>query len=255
VDITEGICLAIEAGVVTSTSVMVNMPGTEEALRRAPRLAQQASFGVHLNLCEGRPLTGGATLTDADGRFLRKGTLAAHALTGKLSLVELEAEVAAQVGLLHDAGLRVSHLDGHKHLHQLPIVCAAVANVLPRFGIERVRITRLNSWLRARGAMTLAREIAARHAARVFAQARLRSPVRTVDLRDLIGGDALRHAAGRAAEGPEPVEICCHPGTAAADAGKPGSHRRGDELDYLLSSEFRAVLTAGGAALVSYWRV
>jgi hypothetical protein len=254
VDITEGICLAIEAGVVTSTSVMANMPGTAEALRRAPRLAQQASFGVHLNLCEGRPLTGGATLTDADGRFLRKRTLAARALTGKLSLPELEAEVAAQVGLLHDAGLRLSHLDGHKHLHQLPIVCAAVANVLPRFGIERVRITRLATWLRARGAMTLAREIAARHAARVFARAGLRSPARTVDLRDLIAGDALAQAAA-GGTGPGPVEICCHPGTAAADAGKPGSHRREDELQYLLSPLFRAVLAASGAALVSYWRV
>ncbi len=254
-DITEGICQAIEASVVTSTSVMANMPGTAAALRRAPELAELASFGVHLNLCEGRPLTRGATLTDADGRFLRKRTLAGRALTGKLSLPQLEAEVAAQIGLLRDAGLRVSHLDGHKHLHQLPIVCAAVANVLPRFGIERVRITRLGGWLRARGAMTLAREIAARHAARVFARARLRSPVRTVDLRDLIGGDALAQALSSAGTGPEPVEICCHPGTAAADAGKPGSHRRGDELEYLLSPEFRAVLAAGGAALVSYWRV
>ncbi|HEX4268817.1 MAG TPA: ChbG/HpnK family deacetylase [Steroidobacteraceae bacterium] len=255
VDITEGICVAIEAGVVTSTSVMANMPATAAALRRAPQLSGQASFGAHLNLCEGRPLTRGATLTDADGQFLRKRALAVRALAGKLSLPELEAEVAAQVGLLRDAGLRVSHLDGHKHLHQLPIVCAAVANVLPRFGIERVRITRLGGWLKARGAMTLAREIAARHAARVFAHAQLRSPVRTVDLRDLIGGDALAQAAGRAANGPEPVEICCHPGTAAADARKPGSHRREDELEYLLSPAFRAVLAASGAALVSYWRV
>jgi chitin disaccharide deacetylase len=255
VDITEGICLAIEAGVVTSTTVMANMPGTQEALRRAPQLSRQASFGVHLNLCEGRPLTQGSTLIDADGRFLRKRALAARAVTGKLSLRQLEAEVTAQVGLLRDAGVRISHLDGHKHLHQLPIVCAAVANVLPRFGIERVRITRLGSWTKARGAMTLAREIAARHAARVFERAGLRSPVRTVDLRDLMGGNALEQAAGRAASGPEPVELCCHPGTAAADADKPGSHRRGDELDYLLSPAFRSVLSASGAALVSYWRV
>lgn len=253
--ITEGICLAIEAGAVTSTSMMANMPGTAEALRRAPALAERASFGVHLNLCEGRPLTGGASFTDATGEFLRKRTLAVRALTGGLSLAELEAEVTAQIALLRDGGVRVSHLDGHKHLHQLPIVCAAVANVLPRFGIERVRITRLGSWRRARGTMTLAREMAARHAARVFARARLRSPVRTVDLRDLIAGDALAPLPGRSAAGPEPIEICCHPGTAAADAGKPGSHRRGDELDYLLSPQFRAVLAAGGAALVSYWRV
>jgi predicted glycoside hydrolase/deacetylase ChbG (UPF0249 family) len=255
VQITEGICVAIEAGVVTSTSVMANMPGTAEALRRAPALSERASFGVHLNLCEGRPLTGGASLTGADGEFLRKRTLAVRALTGGLSLAELEAEVTAQIAVLRDAGLRVSHLDGHKHLHQLPIVCAAVANVLPRFGIERVRITRLGSWRQARGAMTLAREMAARHAARVFARARLRSPARIVDLRELQAGVALAQLAGRRCGGPEPIEICCHPGTAAADAGKPGSHRRGDELDYLLSPRFREVLAAGGAALVSYWRV
>jgi predicted glycoside hydrolase/deacetylase ChbG (UPF0249 family) len=255
VDITEGICLAIEAGVVTSTTVMVNMPGTAEALRRVPRLAQQASFGVHLNLCEGRPLTRGATLMDANGEFLRKRTLAVRALTGKLSLAELEAEVTAQIAVLRDAGFRVSHLDGHKHLHQLPIVCAAVANVLPRFGIERVRITRLGSWRKVHRASVLARELAARHAARVFARARLRSPLRTIDLRDLLTGDALGPLAAATAAGPGPVEICCHPGTAAADAGKPGSHRREDELEYLLSSRFRALLAASGAALVSYWRV
>lgn len=254
-EITDGICLGIEAGVVTSTSVMVTMPGTAPALRRGPRLAGEASFGLHLNLCEGRPLTAGASLTDAAGRFLPKRTLAARALTGKLSLGELEAEVSAQLALLRDAGFRISHLDGHKHLHQLPIVCAAVANVLPRFGVERVRITRLGSWLKARGASTLAREIAARHAARAFARAHLRSPARTVDLRDLIRGDALAQAAGRGAAGSEPIEICCHPGTAAADAGKPGSHRRADELEYLLSPAFRAALAAGGAELVSYWRV
>ncbi|HEU5443906.1 MAG TPA: ChbG/HpnK family deacetylase [Steroidobacteraceae bacterium] len=255
VEITEGICLAIEAGVVTSTSVMVNMPGTAGALRQMPQLARQASFGVHLNLCEGRPLTRGATLVGADGRFLRKRALAVRALTRGLSLAELEAEVAAQIAMLRDTGVRVSHLDGHKHLHQLPIVCAAVANVLPRFGIERVRITRLASVRKVRGAMMLAREMAARHAARVFARAQLRSPACTVDLRELVAGKGLAAAAGLRSQGIAPIEICCHPGTAAADADKPGSHRRSGELEYLLSPQFHAVLAASGAALVSYWRV
>ncbi len=254
-EITEGICLAIEAGVVTSSSVMVNMPGTAEALRRMPQLARQASFGIHLNLCEGRPLTRAATLVDADGRFLRKRVLATRALTRGLSLAELEAEVAAQVGMLRDTGVRVSHLDGHKHLHQLPIVCAAVANVLPRFGIERVRITRLASVRRVRGAMMLAREMAAHHAARVFARAKLRSPVCTVDLRELVAGESLAPPPSLRSGTLAPIEICCHPGTPAADAGKPGSHQRGSELEYLLSPQFRAVLAASGAALVSYWRV
>lgn len=255
VEITEGICQGIAAGVVTSTSVMANMPGTVEALRRAPQLMQQASFGVHLNLCEGRPLTRGASLMDEGGAFLRKRALATRAVSGKLSLRELEAEVTAQIALLHDSGIRLSHLDGHKHLHQLPIVCAAVANVLPRFGIERVRITRLGSWRRVHTASTLARELAARHAARVFERAKLRSPLRTVDLRELLAGQELAALAGRRSAEPVPIEICCHPGTPAADEDKPGSHDRSDELEYLLSPQFRAVLAASGAALVSYWRV
>lgn len=255
VAITEGICQAITAGVVTSTSVMVNMPGTAAALRRIAQLAELASFGVHLNLCEGRPLTRGASLVGDDGAFIGKRTLAARALAGKLSLAQLEAEVTAQVGALRDAGVRISHLDGHKHLHQLPLVSAAVANVLPRFGIERVRITRLRDWRRLRHPSTLARELAARRAAVVFARARLRSPARTVDLRDLLAGEALSTFAVAGPRGCEPIEICCHPGTAAADADKPGSHHRGTELEYLLSPHFRAVLTTGGAALVSYWRV
>jgi predicted glycoside hydrolase/deacetylase ChbG (UPF0249 family) len=255
VEITEGICLAIGAGVVTSTSVMVNMPGTAEALRRIPQLTRQASFGVHLNLCEGRPLTRGATLIDANGTFLRKRALAARALTRGLSLQDLEAEIAAQIAVLRDTGVRVSHLDGHKHLHQLPIVCAAVANVLPRFGIERVRVTRLASLRKVRGAMMLAREMAARHAARVFARAQLRSPMCTVDLRELAAGEDLVPPAVSRSQGVAPIEICCHPGTTAADEGKPGSHRRSSELEYLLSPQFRAVLAVSGAALVSYWRV
>jgi predicted glycoside hydrolase/deacetylase ChbG (UPF0249 family) len=105
--------------------------------------------------------------------------------------------------MLRDAGVRVSHLDGHKHLHQLPIVCEAVANVLPRFGIERVRITRLRSWRGVRGTMMLAREIAAWHAARAFARAGLRSPAWMVDLRDRLAGGALAPPlAVRSSEGP-----------------------------------------------------
>ena len=254
IEITDGICRAIEAGIVTSTSVMANMPGTEDALERIPRLAERASFGAHLNLCEGVPLTRTFSLIDREGRFAGKRALAASALAGRVSLGELEAEIAAQLARLRDAGVSVSHADGHKHLHQLPVVCTAVANVLPRFGIARVRITRSAGWGRVRGAAGLARELFARHAARVFARAGLRSPAGTLDVRDLIEGGAHLTRAARA-HSRAIVELCCHPGTVAADRGKPGSHERSRELEFLLSSEFRDILRASGAGLVSYWRL
>jgi predicted glycoside hydrolase/deacetylase ChbG (UPF0249 family) len=52
-----------------------------------------------------------------------------------------------------------------------------------------------------------------------------------------------------------PVELCCHPGTVAADMEKPGSHRRGVELEFLLSPKFRELLAVNEARLISYWDV
>lgn len=255
VDITDGIRLCIEAGVVTSTSIMANMPATLYALSLAPALADRASFGVHLNFCEGRPMTAGATLIDRRGEFHAKRALFVRAMSGMLSLRELEAEITAQLARVHDAGVRISHVDGHKHLHQVPIVSAAVANVLPRFGIERVRITRLRRVGAADKPSTLVREIVAWHGGRVFRRVSLRSPVRTVDLKTLVD-DGLAHRRTKSIVDPAgPVELCCHPGTVAADVGKPGSHRRAAELDYLLSSRFRALLTENNARLVTYWKV
>lgn len=256
-EITAGICSGIEAGVVTSTTIMANMPGTLHALERARALAERASFGVHLNLCEGRPLTTGSTLMDPEGRFHRKRALFARSVCGRLSLRELEAEIQAQISRVHDSGVRISHVDGHKHLHQLPMVSTAVANVLPRFGIRRVRITRLRNAQAARGAASLVREMMSWQAAAIFRRAGLRSPIRTLDLTRLLPDErGMSHRSiPSVVDERGVVELCCHPGTPAADRDKPGSHRRADELDYLLSPKFRELLAAHGARLVTYWQV
>jgi predicted glycoside hydrolase/deacetylase ChbG (UPF0249 family) len=269
-EITAGICRAIEAGVVTSTSIMANMPGTDDALPRVAALADRASFGVHLNFCEGRPLTQGTSLVDEHGTFHGKRALFLRAVRGKLSLAELEAEITAQIARIHDARIRISHVDGHKHLHQLPVVRTAVARVLPRFGIERVRVTRLTRLAGAKPA-TLVREALAWQAGRAFARARLRSPTRVVDLQVLMRPVQKNGAVARAGIGASsepgfepdfgrwaregPIEVFCHPGTERADVEKPGSCRRFDELNFLLSPRFQELLSANRARMVSYWDI
>jgi predicted glycoside hydrolase/deacetylase ChbG (UPF0249 family) len=258
VAITNGIQRAIEAGVLTSTSIMANMPATAYALGRARALTGYASFGVHLNFCEGRPLTAGHSLADARGEFYPKRVMIRRALIGKLSLAELEHEITAQIAFIRDAGVPVSHVDGHKHLHQLPVVSTAVANVLPRFAIERVRLMRLQSLAAFAKVGTSLRELAAWRAAGIFRRAGLHSPVRTVDLGEFMGkgvGQPHKLVDERGA-----VELCCHPELAAAAPSaahieKPSSHRRSQELEYLLSSGFRELLEQIQARPVSYWEV
>ena len=254
-EITDGICQSIEAGMVTSTSIVANMPMTQYALRRVRSLAERASFGVHLNLCEGRPLTPGLTLVGTDGEFHGKRALIERAVLGKLSMRELEAEIVAQIALVRDSGVAISHVDGHKHLHQLPLVSVVVAKILPRFDISRVRLMRTGSLTTSRKFATGLRELAAWRAARVFGRAGLRSPVRAVDLMQLLPGGRPNRSPAALTDPHGPVELCCHPALAACAGGKPSSHQRPEELEYLLSDRFRQLLEASRARLVSYWQV
>ena len=255
IGITNGIRRGIEAGVLTSTSIMANMPATTYALQRVRALAGHASFGVHLNVCEGRPLTSGRTLIDARGEFHPKRILIRRALSGKLSLQELQSEISAQIALVRDAGVVISHVDGHKHLHQLPVVSTAIANVLPRFGIERVRIMRLRSFAALGKGAALLRELAAWHTAGVFRRAALHSPVRTLDLREIMENGFGRGGPKSLVDARGAVELCCHPELPAGEAGKPSSHCRSQELEYLLSPRFRELLEEVQARPVSYWEV
>ena len=251
VEITRGICAAIEDGAVTSTSIMANMPGTADALTRVAALAERASFGVHLNLCEGVPLTPGRTLVNDKGQFHRKRELLMRSITGRLSVGELEDEISAQIAVVHDAGIRISHVDGHKHLHQLPVVSTAVARVLPRFGITRVRITRVR---RIRGNMraaTLVREAFAWRASAAFRRANLCSPARVLDIQAIMQ-EANPQQAAALLRDTGVVEIFCHPGTALADAEKPGSCQRHEELQYLLSPRFKEILKSPSHHLLGH---
>jgi predicted glycoside hydrolase/deacetylase ChbG (UPF0249 family) len=253
--ITLGICEGIEAGVITSTSIMANMPATDFALARVAKLATRASFGVHITLCEGRPLTHAPSLVDARGCFHGKRQLFLRSVTGRLRLVEVEAEIEAQVDRIAAGAVRVSHLDGHKHLHQLPVVCRAVANVARRRGVERVRLAVMRHIAGFMSPPSAARELLALHAARVFRRARLRSPQRLIDIRYCMAAAERPQKWASLMRGSEIVEIFCHPGTELADREKPGSCQRAAELEFLLSARMRELLSEEGLQLVNYWSV
>jgi len=253
--ITLGICAAIEAGVVTSSSIMANMPATDFGIERAQALRERASFGVHINLCEGRPLTRGTSLTDAAGNFCSKRQLFLRSISGGLRLSEVEAEVDAQVARLAAGGVRISHLDGHKHLHQLPVVCSAVARVARRHGIERVRLAAMRAPAAYRSPSSAVRELLSFHAGRVFRDSRLRFPRRLVDLEFCMANAARPDAWVNIARGRGILEVFCHPGTELADQEKPGSCQRSAELEFLMSPRMSELLAAAGSRLVNYWSV
>ena len=120
--VNRGILEAHAAGVVSSVSVLVNTPGWPDARDRLRAIGGTLGVGLHLNLTTGAPLTTAPSLTTPPptARFHSLAALVARALTGRLDPAHVSAECAAQLARLREAGVRVTHIDSHRHVHVLP---------------------------------------------------------------------------------------------------------------------------------------
>lgn len=113
--VNKGIIDSHLTGVVRSASIMVNLPGFEksvELLKQTPCL----DVGIHINLTYGHPLTDISevpSLVDDNGNFWRKPSI----LIENANFDDMIKEITAQVELCLNAGLSISHLDSHHHLH------------------------------------------------------------------------------------------------------------------------------------------
>lgn len=125
---------ALREGLVSSASMIATGPTVAEAARWV-REFPGASFGAHLDLSEGAPLT-----RVPFPELLEGGRFSARSRRlGWRHLDGVVAELSAQVRRLGDLGVPVDHLDSHQHLHRVPVVREAVIRVARRFGVRRVR--------------------------------------------------------------------------------------------------------------------
>lgn len=120
---------AIEAhrnGIVTACSIVANGRAFEDAVARL-RDVPSLEAGVHLTLVEERSLTTGEPMPRNWMRFLlsRRG--------------DTEGELRLQIEKVLAAGLRVTHLNSHQHLHMLPSLFALVQQLAGEYGIGYVR--------------------------------------------------------------------------------------------------------------------
>ncbi len=135
-----------DKGAITSATIMARMPSTDAALDFA-RAHPEFSFGVHLTFCADsdgieRPLCDPAdvaALVGNDGHFLPTTAVRVKGITGRVPVAQIERETSAQLARVRDAGIPISHVDAHSHLHKIGPFRAALERVLPRFGVTRVR--------------------------------------------------------------------------------------------------------------------
>jgi hopanoid biosynthesis associated protein HpnK len=158
------------AGALTSATLMACAAATEEAIEIA-RATPTLGVGCHVVLVDGLPVLSPRqdvpNLADPiDGRFRSSLFGFLDDLYGnrlfsarKVVIREIEAETAAQIALLQSKGLKLTHIDTHKHTHMFPAVLRPVLRAAKAAGIRAVRNPFEPSWSRraTRGASLIRR--------------------------------------------------------------------------------------------------
>jgi chitin disaccharide deacetylase len=142
--VNRAILASMEEGLVTSTSMMANMPGFEHGVGLARVHSKLAGrIGVHLNLTEGRPLSEpilDCPLFCANGAFSYRRTPLFYLSKKVREAVYLEFKT--QVDRMLDAGIRPIHLDSHHHIHTEWALAPLVRRLGGEYKIPRIRLTR-----------------------------------------------------------------------------------------------------------------
>jgi chitin disaccharide deacetylase len=136
-----GIVEGHRTGLVTSASLMPNLPAAEDALTRAA-ICPALGLGLHLTLTAGGPLSPPdkvSTLVDGNGRFHSLGALMARLSLGRVRQDDLRRELSAQVEWALLRGVRPDHLNSHHHVHIHPRVTPTVIVLAREHGVAWVR--------------------------------------------------------------------------------------------------------------------
>ncbi len=143
VGVNDGIFDAHDRGILTSASLMASASATADAIRRL-RARPTLGIGVHLMLVDGRPTLPPdrvPTLVQDDGRLYPSWKpFIVACLRGRVKLSEVEQELTAQIERIRSDGIRLTHLDAHKHVHAYPPVFRIVARLAERFRVPVVRV-------------------------------------------------------------------------------------------------------------------
>lgn len=250
--VNEGIVDAYRRGILRSTTLMANGPAFGDAVERA-RTEPGLDIGAHLTL------VGGESVAEP-GRRLPETVPAL--LLARPSPAALEREIEAQVEKILAAGVRISHLDTHKHTHLWPRVLEAVIRSARRHAIVWIRrpfdlpltaasaraprkrraVSRCLGWLQAGFERRLDR--AGLCATDYFAGFQVTGDYSARELAALI--EALPDGT---------TEFMCHPGRCDAELRASRSRLKGSrerELAALTSAEAPAAAERAGVKLCGF---
>ena len=139
--VNDAIFQAFAQGLISSATIMANMPAFKEAARLVRQFKLQRKIGLHLNLTSGKPLTDDIAsclrFCDECGCWLPRRRI--FRLSEK-EILMLEAEIDAQIMACKREGIEPTHIDSHHHMHVEFGITSSVIRMANRHGIGSIRL-------------------------------------------------------------------------------------------------------------------
>jgi hopanoid biosynthesis associated protein HpnK len=261
--VNEAVEQASRTGVLTAASLMVAAPAAADAVRRARQLPD-LRVGLHLVLAEGRAMLAPDLipgLADAAGRMNdRMFVNGVRFFVSPGLRRQLEAEIRAQFAAFARTGLKLDHVNVHKHFHLHPTLLEMLLRIGREFAAPAVRVPDEPLWFATGGGNWLAGFNAALLAPWIaLMKRRLRAA--HMPHNDRLFGVAASGAMDEAKLltilerlPPGITEIYLHPAVQSGPviAESMTRYRHADELAALLSPRVRAAIAAGGFGYGGY---
>ncbi len=138
------ILTSFEQSVITSATLMANMPVFAQACQLAKEQQVDKHLGLHFNLTYGKPLSADirliSNICNVNGEFdfsIARHTIFLPKATRQAIYTELECQWQACI----DNGIEPSHIDSHQHVHNLLPIAKIVAKFAQQKGVS-VRLAR-----------------------------------------------------------------------------------------------------------------
>jgi hopanoid biosynthesis associated protein HpnK len=257
------------AGVLTSTTLMATGPAFDDAVAVA-RAHPTLRVGCHIVLTDGIPVSPPESIPSLiapDGKSFRPALTAflCALFLGHIRAEDIARETMAQIQKLQRAGIRVTHVDTHKHTHLFSVVARPLLKVAEQTSVRAIRNPFEPPWSLALHQGSATRRLAIRLSGRLrprfkTALSQHHNRVLTTD------GTVAISATGqldtttlaqvlRALPSNGTYELCCHPGYSDRDLDRVTTRLRAHrniEREALLTEIPRILAHPDAPKLIHY---
>ena len=125
-------------GYLSHASLMANTKHFDHAIAEILPNCPQLKVGVHVNLtCAAALLS--ENILSINGELKNTFVTLLFRRKTKRVLEDLEKEIELQILKIKKAGVNISHIDGHEHVHIIPSINKIVRKLAKKHNIQRVR--------------------------------------------------------------------------------------------------------------------